>query len=76
MKNITPASTRASRGFYTKMKIRLGVVQKLGVLVEEGSEELVPLIDGGEVLNVYDGVLFHQPLVDVPHGAYLDHSYA
>ena len=34
------------------MKISLGVVQKLGVLGEAGREELIPLVDGGEVLYV------------------------
>ena len=59
-----------------KWKSSDGIVQKLGLLVLARCEELIPLVDGGEVLYVHDGVLFHQLLVDVPQGAYLDHSYA
>ena len=46
--------------FRTKMKSGSGFVLELCLFVPAGCEELVPLVDGGELRLVHDRVLFHQ----------------
>ena len=46
--------------FRTEMKSGSGFVQELCLFVPAGCEELVPLVDGGELRLVHDRVLFHQ----------------
>ena len=45
-----------------KWKLSHSIIQKLSLFVEALCEELVPLIDGGELLHngVHDGLFFHQ----------------
>ena len=45
-----------------KWKLSHSIIQELSLFVEALCEELVPLIDGGELLHngVHDGLFFHQ----------------
>ena len=43
-----------------KLKLRHSIIQELGLFVEALCEELLPLVDDGELHLVHDGVFFHQ----------------